>query len=140
VAYCTQSQLEALLPSAFLTEALDDDRDDAADAGLLDEIIAAADNEVDAALGQRFSVPFAEPPPVAVHASKVFVLETLYRRRGSSDDNNPWAAQAAAVRKRLVDIGRGEAPLTPDVAPTRPPVSVITSPSKLHDPAGRILS
>lgn len=138
--YCTQSQLEALLPPGDLTDSLDDDRDSAADTGLLDEIIAAADNEIDAALGQRFAVPFTVVPPLAAHASKVFVLETLYRRRGLADENNPWHGQAEALRKRLVSVGRGEAPLTPEAAPTRPPASVITSPSKLHDPSGRILS
>lgn len=139
--YTTQTQLEALIPPKHLREALDDDADGVADAGLLEEIIRAAGTRVDAALGQRYAVPFSDPLPAIVsHAAKVFVLESLYRRRGLADENNPWVAQASALDKQLMAIGKGEAPLTPDIIKKRPPASVISAPSKIHDPAGRILS
>ncbi|MDA3873225.1 MAG: DUF1320 family protein [Kiritimatiellae bacterium] len=139
--YTTEAQLTPLLPPQFLVEALDDDRDGAADANLLDAIIDAAGVEIDAALGQRYPVPFSAPFPALVsHSAKVLVLNTLYMRRGVSEKNNPWHAQAEAVRKHLKAVGKGDAPLTPETKKTRPPVSIITEPSRMHSSAGRIIT
>ena len=137
--YCIEAHLTPLLPPQFLIEALDDDNDGVADTNLLDAIIDAASVEIDAALGQRFPVPFSSPVPALIlHAAKVIVLDTLYMRRGVQEENNPWHAQADAVRKQLMAVGAGKAPLTPDVKDSKPPVSFITTPSRMHSAAGRM--
>ncbi len=130
--YTTEADIAALMPPQHLLQALDDDSDGVADDGLLDTIIAAADNTVDSYLGARFEVPRPDPEPIVKRASLVFVLETLYLRRGISGEANPHAAEAAKLRTKLDALGRGEGSLAPDVQRKNPSVSVISETSKLH--------
>ena len=46
-AYVARAQIEALVPPAFLLEALDDDNDGNEDAGVFDAIVEGAQQEVD---------------------------------------------------------------------------------------------
>lgn len=111
MAYVTQAQIEALLPPAHLADMLDDDGDSIADEGLLDTIIAGADQEVDSALAGIYNVPFDPAPAIVSQAALCFVLERLYARRIVGDEKNPWQSKANAWRERLKLIGTGKAPL-----------------------------
>lgn len=138
-AYTTQSEIEASIPPAYLRQALDDDADGAADDGLLGQVIANASNEVDAILGQRYTVPFSSPfPAVVAAATRIFVLETLYLRRGHSGEANPWEARAKDIRARLSRIGKGEEPLSPDHEREHSSVSVISGDASTHSSSGRV--
>lgn len=131
MSYIVQSDLHALVPPAFVVEALDDDRDGLADAGVWAAVEAEAAGQVDSRLGGRYAVPFGAPlPAIVTEAAKLFAAEALYQRRGQSGENNPFTGRANAMRKRLEAIGAGEAPLTPEAGRKRPPVSVITAPAK----------
>jgi len=139
VAYFTLAALQALLPEPDLTKALDDDAD-----GIIDAFAAVqgqADGQVDALLSGRYAVPFTgEVPPAASHAAKIFAAELCYKRRGVSDEANPWHEVATSLRQRLTAIGRGEVPLTPAVAPARPSGSIVSEPSPLTTrPGGRLI-
>lgn len=129
--YTTRQQIIAKLPADFLREALDDDCDGQEDEGLLDEIIEAAGQQVDACLIGRYELPVlpeVKEWPAVSQAALVFVLETLYQRRGFSEDSdprNPWSAQAKLMVKMLDK-------LKPKQDLTAPPVSVVASDSKLH--------
>ena len=124
--YTTQAKIQTLIPAADLTDALDDDRDGAADEGLLDTIIETAGNAVDAFLSGLFEVPFATPPAVVQEAALIFCCEAIYARRLSADKINPFTARANAWRARLEKIGNGD--LTLDAATEKPntPGAVIT--------------
>lgn len=137
--YHTRASVAGSIPPAFLLEALDDDRDGVEDAGLYDAIAENASNEVDAYLASRVAVPMATPVPLAVQASRVFCLETLYQRRGYSEDTdppNPWSAQAKALRKRLERIASGEEPLERDTSGS--PIEAIYEPSRTTSSGGRM--
>jgi len=137
--YTSESELKANLPPDFIRQALDDDSDGEADADLLDQIIQNASDEVDAALGQRYPVPFPSPFPAVVKtACRIFVLDTLYMRRGFSGENNPWESRAKDQREKLTRIGTGKEPLTPDVERKLPPVSVISEDAGTHSVHGRL--
>lgn len=114
MAYTSQAEIEALLPPAFLTEALDDDRDASADSGLLDAVIQAAGDEIDGLLSPSYDVPFTDTPlPALVRsAARILTCEALWLRRGHSGDANPWTSRANDVRRRLEDAGRGDVALT----------------------------
>lgn len=138
-AYHTRASVAGSIPPAFLLEALDDDRDGEEDAGLYDVIAENASNEVDAFLAARISTPMATPVPLAVQASRVFCLETLYARRGyteKTDPPNPWAAQAKELRTRLGRIASGEEPL--EVDKSAAPIEAIYEPSRTTSASGRM--
>lgn len=139
--YVLQSEIEADIPPTFLVEALDDDNDGQADAGLWDKVAESVATEIDGTLGQRFAVPFSSPIPAIVkQAAKVFSLEKLYARRGTPEAQNPWAKQAAAFREKLTRIAKGEEPLTPEIQRAKPSVTAITEPAKTTSSTGSLLA
>lgn len=139
--YVEQSDIEALIPAEFLRQALDDDGDGVADAGVFDKIVETVEEEIDAALGQKYSVPFAEPYPAVVRlAAKILTLWSLYQRRGFHGEANPWETEAARQRKKLDSIGKGDDPLTPDDTGTKPAGVVVTEPAKTYDPGGNLMA
>lgn len=126
MAYITQAEIASGLPPQFLLEALDDDGDGEIDAGLWDLVEAEAAEAIDGTLGQRFTVPFTAPLPAVVkRAARVFVLELLYKRRGTAAANNPWAKEADALRAKLDRIADGEEPLSPGANKTNESVTVV---------------
>lgn len=138
VAYFTLAALQALIPEPDLTKALDDDADGQIDA--FDAVQAQADGAVDALLSGRFAVPFTgDVPPIASQAAKIFAAELCYKRRGVSDEANPWHEAASAMRKRLVTIGDGATPLTPEVNRAQPSGSLVGETSALTSSDGRRL-
>lgn len=137
--YVLIGDLEGELPPQFLVQALDDNGDGVADAGVWTKVLAAVSSEIDGLLGQRFSVPFQNPlPAVVVHSARTLALATLYRRRGIEDKANPFAKAAESVRQKLAAIGSGKEPLTPEITQAGPAVSIIGEPSKLQSKAGKI--
>lgn len=126
MAYVIQAEIEAEVPPQHLTDALDDDRDGARDAGLLDQIIANASRQVDGFLATIYTVPFASPPPVVRQAALVFVCEALYSRRERGGDANPWKARADAWREQLKLIGTTSMPLDATIAMAFPPGAVVS--------------
>ena len=109
MAYTTQTDIETTIPAPHLVDALDDDRDGVADASKLDEVIAVADNAVDAYLAGIYTTPFATPPAAVKEAAFVFACELIYDRRRATP--NPWKERADFWRTRLEKIGNGDLPL-----------------------------
>ena len=108
MSYCTQSDIEALIPPDLLTAALDDDRDGNADNGLLATILDAASNAVDSYLQGLYSVPFATPPALCKQAAIIFAAEMLYARRQSGEDRNPMKQRADGLRTHLEQLRDGK--------------------------------
>lgn len=129
--YIELSDLQAVIPATFLTQSLDDDNDGVIDAWTA--VQAAAERSVNAALGVRFSVPFAAPvPAIVTEAAFLFAAEACYTRRGVEFDQNPFGKAASAMRATLRKIAAGEIPLSPDIERKKPSVSIITEPSRTH--------
>lgn len=115
--YATRSDLEALVPSERLAEALKG-TGGTETTGLLTAILAAADTQVNAYLENSYTTPLTTPYPAIVkRAAAVFALETVWQRKGlSGEQSNPWAGMADKLRDRLDDIGRGALKMTNDEA------------------------
>ena len=126
MAYTNQSKIETLIPPQHLNDALDDDRDGTADAGLLDTLIATAANAVDAYLAGLFTVPFSTPPAVVQEAALIFTCEAIYARRLAPDEKNPFTPRANVWRERLQQIGNGKLPLDAATEKAFTPGAVIT--------------
>jgi phage gp36-like protein len=127
--YVTLTDLQAVLPQQFLTQALDDDNDGVIDAWAA--VQAAAERSVNSVLGLRFAVPFTDPiPPIVCEAAFLFAAEACYTRRGVEFDQNPFGKAAATMRATLRQIAAGEMPLSPSIERQKPSVSIITEPSR----------
>lgn len=139
--YTTLDQVQAKLPLDFITDALDDDKDGMADDAVWQLVAADAADQVDERLGKRYTVPFAPDslPPAARSASLLFVLETLYQRRGfGTPETNPFLASARAARAELEKIGNGASPLTTTAQRPRPSVAVFSEPARSTSAHGNL--
>ena len=140
--YLAISDLDGEIPRTFLIQALDDDNDGTIDQW--DAVKAAAQEDVDALLEGRFAVPLTltPMPKVIKRATVAFFCERCYRRRGTSDADNPWKGRADSFRKILAAITAGDLKLSvqphAEDAAVDPPGSVITHESGLGAP-GRLL-
>lgn len=137
-AYLLIAAVSAVIPPQFLTQALDDDNDGVADAGLFSQIVANAQTEIDGILGGRFTTPFDNPLPAVVSdAALKIVCEGLYKRRGIEADKNPWAKDAKEIRDRLAKIAKGEMPLYTTLERAKPSASAITDTARTTSKSGR---
>jgi hypothetical protein len=108
MSYVTEERIRTRIPATLLNDALDDDRDGAADDGLLEEILQAASDAVDGLLSGQYRVPFAAPYPAPVReAAFVFACELIYDRRQLAE-KNPFQPTAAQWRTTLGAVGRGQ--------------------------------
>lgn len=141
VTYTTLAQVKAKLPLDFITEALDDDKDGMIDDDVWTAVAEDAADQVDARIGMRYTTPLdlAALPAVASASSLLFVLETLYQRRGyGTEETNPFLASARAARKDLTDIGAGKTPLTPVANKPQKSVAVFTEPARTSSANGHL--
>lgn len=138
--YFSRTQVSAKIPPQYLIEALDDDGDGVEDAGLWDAVADDACQQVNAILGQRYSVPFTGSiPAIVAQAAVLFSLETLYLRRAQgTEEINPWIIPARAIRRKLSKIANGEEPLTPNRKKPGPSVSIVTEPSRTTSKNGSL--
>lgn len=133
MSYVTQNQIETAIPAQHLVDALDDDRDQVADAGKLDEVIAAASQQVDSYLESRYTVPFTTVPKKVAEAAFTFTCELLYQRRGLFGDDNPWFKRAEAWRELLKKIGEGEGQITAGEGQAFTPGAAVTEDTVIND-------
>lgn len=141
-AYFTLDDVTAKVPLADVVKALDDDGDGVMDDAAWTACVAAACNEVDGTLGQRYDIPFAAEPdtPTLVHqAALLFFWELLYLRRGfGKQEDNPWIAKADKMRTKLDAVAAGEVPLTPTAIRPKPSVSAVTESARSTPASGHI--
>ena len=136
MAYVRLSDLAGLVPSEFLTQALDDTNAGTINDDLFNQIAADVSAVIDGYLGTRFSVPFIPDPvsglypPFVFNAAKKLLAEQLYKRRGVADDKNPWAAECGQLRTMMKAMALGEAPLDPEINRQDPTASIVTQPMK----------
>ncbi len=132
------SEMNGLIPVAFLVQALDDDQDGTADATAWTDVLNQVHKLIDGPLSVRYATPFANPlPPIVTEAAPILAAELLYKRRGMGDDQNPWVKQATAVRTKLEKIAAGDLPLFPTTKRVQPSASAVTEPAKASSRRGR---
>lgn len=139
--YIERAQIEAIVPPAFLLEALDDDNDGEEDSGVYDALVSGAQDEVDGYFAPVVTVPFETVPPLAKVATKLFILESLYARRGYSKDTepkNPWYSQAAGMRARLQRVSSGDERVSPTQAQVVPGVVLVSEPSRTQSSSNKV--
>ncbi len=138
-AYVLLSDLSGKIPSPFLIEALDDSSSGSADAAIWNQIAADVAQEINGILGQRFTVPFANPiPDIVASSAKTLACEAIYMRRGKAGKENPFDTAASDVRKLLKAIANGEKPLTPTTNRAKPSASVVTEPAATSSSSKRL--
>lgn len=141
--YVELTDLTGQIPPQFLVQALDDNNDGVIDAWSV--VQTAVQEDVDALLEGRFAVPLTltPMPRIIKRACVAFACELCYRRRATSDADNPWKGRADAFRKTLAMITSGDlklsvAPHAEDAA-VDPAASIITVESQMGAPGGRMM-
>lgn len=137
--YFIMSDLAAELPGKFLIQALDDDKDGLADSEVFASIQSAVKNEIDGKLEQKYDVAqFGANPPALVRSiALTLACETLYRRRGIDEKNNPYTQRAKDARKKLDAIAKGDQLLYPKAKKANQSGAVIGEDAKTVSTSGR---
>ena len=129
--YVQMADLIGMIPAPFLAEALDDAGTGSANPDVWARIAQDTQNEIDGILGKLYPVPFSIPlPAFIVSAAQLLAADRIYKRRGT--EKNPYAADAASIRKEMAQIGEGDSRLTaPGTNVEGPSATVISEPSRL---------
>ncbi|MCX6908054.1 MAG: DUF1320 family protein [Verrucomicrobia bacterium] len=120
------------IPADFLLQAFDDNKDGdiVAIKARFDKLAEGVDSTINGSLGRRFSTPFTEPLLAIVKdAARVLTCERIYKRRGVTDEANPWSKNSVGVLARLDRIATNKEKLSVDVESAKPSISIITEPS-----------
>jgi phage gp36-like protein len=135
--YVTKADMTAIIPADQLTVALDDRNIGDDTENTWDTIATAATRRVNAILGARFPVPFAEPlPDLVKDAAIVFAAYMLFLRR-QSGEANPWTKEADSMVTRLEAVAKGDKDLTTGPGDDDP--VAITEPSLTYSAQGRLM-
>lgn len=135
--YVTKADMLAVIAADHLTVALDDRNIGDDTENVWDIIATAATRRVDAILGARYAVPFAEPlPDLVKEAAVVFAAYMLFLRR-QSGEANPWTKEAESMAARLRTVAEGGADLTTEAGDDDP--VAITEPSLTYSEQGRLM-
>lgn len=124
----TIDDLAGDMPEQKLTELLDDDCDGNADETAFRAALASANERAAAIFGGDAPPQFAA---AVDHAVRVFLLDILYRRRGTPDEANPWAGLASEEAARLRALASG----TENIDASTDGV-VISKPAKVYNSTG----
>lgn len=93
------------IPEAELIKALDDNRDGEADEGVWAMVLTSAEARLEDCFGGKPPAKFSQ---TYGYAKRVFVLETLFTRRGFTGEANPYTRKATDAERRLRALADGE--------------------------------
>jgi phage gp36-like protein len=134
MAYFTLTDLNALIPAGWVTEALDDDRNGVQDQ--FSTVQALAEGQVNALIGMRYTVPVdtsaaSAPVDFLRHASSLIAAALCYARR-NKEALFPYKDDLQLVREQLHQIAKGELPLFPGQDRTLPSAVIIAEDSRVY--------
>jgi len=129
--------MDAVLPPHILVKSLDDNGDDVEDVGLWDKVAAAVATTIDGYLAPRYALPLASVPKLVSGAALTLAAEMLYDRAGFSEERNPWAARARAIRDLLKQVASGGIGIGSDFDPSGAS-GTVTETSKTYN-GGRLM-
>jgi phage gp36-like protein len=112
--YCTQSDLEKLIPTEELAQ-LTTESGSSPDANVVTEAIAMADAEIDAYCGKQYAVPFSPVPDRVKSLSVDMAIYHLYSRRSVAPEIRRIKYEDAI--KFLKDLAKGLAVLGESSSP-----------------------
>lgn len=136
--YVSKTDVEAVLPPEILTKALDDNNDDAEDAGLWDKIVDAVTLQIDGFLAPRYSLPFDTIPKLVTSSAITLAAEMVYDRCGFNAEKNPWTARANATRALLEKVAEGRVGLGADFDPAEDTSGIVTEDARTES-GGRLI-
>lgn len=105
--YCTQDDLEKLLPGAEMAQ-LTAESGDTPDAAVVSEAIAKAGAEIDSYLAVRYVLPLTETPAQVKHLAVDLAIYHLYSRRGMMLEIRGKNYDKAVAFLKDVAAGRAE--------------------------------
>ena len=108
MAYLFRNDVEAEFDAEHLEKFLDDDGDGTEDVGLFAKLSAAVESEITGTIATLPADVITALQGYLRHCAKVLFCSLAYRRKGASNDSNPFEALAKDVRTRLADIQKGE--------------------------------
>jgi phage gp36-like protein len=117
--YSSLADLKKVVPEATLVQLTDDEGLGEVNQDRVDEAIAAADGEIDAYLGGRYSVPLSSVPEVVKKLSADIAVYNLYSRVVDEIPETRAGRYKAAI-KLLENIAKGVVSLGVDPAPSAP--------------------
>lgn len=106
MSYATLDDLKKALNEAVLIDLTDDAGVGAIDTGIVDNSLEAADVEIDAYLGERYSLPLTPAPSIVAKLAVDLAVFNLYSRRQGPPDH--WQARYNNAIKMLAKIQAGE--------------------------------
>jgi hypothetical protein len=108
--YCNQDDVSALININDVAAMLDDTGAANLTNGLtvLNNLISLHSALIDGSIANIIDVPVIPTPPLLRAACAVFVCESMYQRRLTPDEKNPFKPQADMMRERLKAIGHGD--------------------------------
>ncbi|HEX9844040.1 MAG TPA: DUF1320 domain-containing protein [bacterium] len=113
--YATAQDMTDAYGSDAVTLAADRDGDGVADAGVIDEALAAATAEMDSYIGTKYQLPLATPPAVLKDKCVDIALYRLSQRPGAMTDEVKDRYEKALAWLR--DVSRGVVSLGTDPSP-----------------------
>lgn len=134
MAYCTQTDITARIPTLNLAQLTNDTANaTTVDSTVLAALIAAADAEIDVILCDRFTVPFASTPARVRDISvTITIYHAMARRFGVMDVPQGWADAYKAAKEELAAFAAGEQTL-PGVTPGTVDDVAVTAPVRQVD-------
>ena len=105
MAYCTQADIEKLIPTQELAE-LTTESGSTPDADVVSECITKADAEIDSYLGVKYTLPFSTPPARVKSLSEDIAIYYLFTRRSVAPELREINYKNAIAYLRDVAAGR----------------------------------
>lgn len=103
------------------------------------ELHDAIANDIHWRLESRVSVPFYENvPSIVKHAALIFACEAVYQRRKITPKDNPYTPLADELRKKLDDIGAGNASIGASMDERSSSAIIISEPTKAVSHGGKL--
>lgn len=116
--YATQSDYTARFSAEELLQLTDRDGDGMADAGVFDDAVGDASNEIDSYLMVRYQMPLSTVPPVLVRVCCDITRYRLFMNRATAEvleRYNQAVAWLVNVSKGLVQLGVEPPPVNSSV-------------------------
>lgn len=115
--YATLTDLLRRVPEETLIQLTDDISGTDVNEDIVDTAISEADEEIDAYLSMRYSLPFASTPAIVVRMSADLAVCRLYARCGHIELPKQWEERRQAVGRMLEKLAEGKLKIdVPDAA------------------------
>jgi len=107
MAYCTQSDVLGQIQMSSLIQLTDDDNTGELNTSVLNTVIAAADDQINAAIANIYQVPANPIAPPITSWSLTITCYMLYRRRLVPDEKNNFTENYRSVMDMLNKVNNG---------------------------------